>query len=273
MATAAAPDNCDLIFAAWAGLVGNRPWRSRLVLTFPMQQSKAGGSGSFLGKASDGNEYWIKPLNNTQGVRVPILEQIVGNAGSLIGDTCCSVIVVYIPKALQGWEFRPGRQIERGFAHASLALANATEVGGPPTERDRDDNAVRHVGYFALFDWCWGGDPQGLVAIDRDRAFYSHDHGVFLPPEGFDFTIPELLAKASIPHEFGVNPIGLDPLEVNRVATRLESLTRTEILDVVRHIPRSWPVTNQELEHVGAFLECRAPRVAERLRARTRVTP
>jgi hypothetical protein len=238
-----------------------------------MQPSKAGGSGTFLGKASDGNEYWIKPLNNGQGRRVPILEQIVGRAGSLIGDTCCSVAVVYIPRALEGWEFRPGLKLERGFAHASLALTNAVEVGGPPTERNRDDNAVRHVGYFALFDWCWGGDPQGLVAIDRDRAFYSHDHGVFLPPEGFDFTDTELLAKATTPHEFSADPAGLDPLEIDRVATRLESLTRTEILDVVTHIPTTWPVSNKELEHVGAFLECRAPKVAERLRARTGVTP
>lgn len=233
-----------------------------------------GGSGAFLGHGSDGRDYWIKTLNNHQDPRVPITEQLVGRAGALVCNTCCSVETMYIPKSLEGWDFRGGRTLVRGFAHASLALANAVEAPGVPAERQNDNNAVRHVGYFALYDWCWGSDPQGLLAIDENRAYYSHDHGLFLPPEGsVTWSIGDLLAQAETAHEFGGDSAGLDQTEIKRVATRLENVTRNEILGIVSNIPRSWPVTNQELDHVGAFLEFRAPRVAQRLRAHLGATP
>jgi hypothetical protein len=37
---------------------------------------------------------------------------------------------------------------------------------------------------MALFDWCWGGDLQGLVALSDESRYFSHDHGWYLPPNG-----------------------------------------------------------------------------------------
>lgn len=268
------PIDCDAIFTAWQGLLTTRPWRaSRLSLKAPIRASTSGGSGAFLGTGTDDRDYWIKTLNSGQGDRVAVTEEIVGRAAALVCTTCCEAALLYIPSAASGWEFRPGLRLERGFAHGSLALENCTEVGGPPTERNRDDNGVRHVGYFVIYDWCWGGDAQGLVSLDQDRAFFSHDHGWFLPPEGPTWSDPELRLRAGEPHELGADRTGLNPTEVVRIADRLEALTRDEILTVVESIPRSWPVTNKELEHVGAFLECRAPLVASRLRAYPGINP
>jgi hypothetical protein len=89
----------------------------------------------------------------------------------LIGAPVCPVRVIFIPSALEGWQFRAG-QLKRGFAHASLDVANSVQVGGLG-DRGHDENAIRHVGYFALYDWCWGGDVQGLEALTDNRKFLA----------------------------------------------------------------------------------------------------
>ena len=57
-------------------------------------------------------------------------------------------------------------------------------------------------------------------------------------------------------------------LAVNELVNRLEGLERGELAFALSAIPRAWPVTTDELESVGFFLEVRAPRVAERLKTR-----
>ncbi len=254
---------------AWQGTLANRrAWRgARVHIVTPLQPSTSGGSGAFLSLGSDGRRYWVKGLNGPQGSRVPVTEQIVGRAGALIGAPVCVVEVVYLPSAIAGWAYRPGHLIERGFAHGSVAIDKCVEERPGLGDRDKDENAVRHPGYFALYDWCWGGDTQALLDLDGDRRFHSHDHGSFLPPGG-GWDIPNLQQSVGAAHELGSDGAGMDMVEVARLATRLENVTRAEILQILTRIPRSWPTTDVELETVGAFLEERAPQVAARLRAR-----
>jgi hypothetical protein len=254
----------------WSGVIRNRPDRAELVLKAPLRQSSAGGAGAFLGKASDGEQYWIKVPNGPQGDRVPITEQIVGRAGGIIGACTCGVRSIEIPDSLDGWEFRAGHTLQECIAHASSAVFQGVE---PPKaqclgDRGKDDNAARHVTYFALYDWCWGGDVQGLLDISDDRRFYSHDHGWFLPPEGRSWNVAELEAKVDEPHELPTDGAGLDFLAVAATAGQLEKVTRSDLEGMLEKIPRDWPVSNDELEAVGFFLERRAPAVAERLRSR-----
>lgn len=260
------------MFDAWRGLVTGRPTTSPIFLKVPIRQGTVGGSGAFPGLTTDGREYWIKTLNNPQGPLVPATEQLVARAGVLIGAPCCAVELIQIPAAIAGWSIRPSVMLEAGLAHGSLALASAIDQPGSPGQRTSDNNAVRHVGYFALFDWCWGGDPQGLLAMDQKEAYYSHDHGWFLPPNGPAWDAASLRANVDVPHEFGDDISGLDPAEVKRIAQRLDTITRDELIGVVTNIPANWPVTNEDLEHVGAFLEVRAPVVADRLRSRFGIT-
>src|SRR5206468_3400203 len=97
----------------------------------PLRESTAGGSGSFLVLADDGRRYWCKSLNNFQGPRIPVTEQIVGRLAGLIGAPACGVVLVKLD-ALAGWEFRPGagRVVEPGWAHGSGPLI-------PPSRRAR----------------------------------------------------------------------------------------------------------------------------------------
>ena len=255
---------------AWRGvLAGRRPWRgSHVHIVAPNQQSTSGGSGSFLALGSDGKRYWVKVLNGPQGNRVPITEQIVAHAGGLIGAPVCETEVVYLPHAIAGWACRPGHPIERGFAHGSVAVENCIEERSGLGYRNQDENAVRHVGYYALYDWCWGDDVQALIALTADRRFYSHDHGLFLRPGAATWDAANLDPRVGEAHELTADGGGMDFVEIARVATRLESITRAELAQALARVPRSWPVTDDELENVGAFLEERAPQVAGRLRAR-----
>lgn len=229
---------------------------------------QAGGAGAFLAIASDGNRYWIKTGTGGQGVRVPITEQLVGRAGALIGAPVRPVHLVYVPRAVSGWEFRKNKQLESGFAHASLDLPNSQEERKKLSYRHRDQNSIRHAGFFALYDWCWGDDMQGLVDLDDDNAFHSHDHGYFLPPGGPGWDTASLLANIGTAHELGGDGGGCDTVEVNRICNKLENLTDGDLLSVVGAIPRLWPVSDDELGTVAFYLQERAPDVAHRLRQR-----
>jgi hypothetical protein len=154
---------------SWRGLVKARPQDPEVrTVDLPLQPSPAGGSGTFLALASDGQRWWVKPHNNLQGPKVIVTEFVVGRAGALIGAPVCDVAIVEIPEELTGWEFRPGARLEPGLAHASRAVDDAQEVRALDY-RDRDDNRRRHAGVVALYDCCWGGDDQWLYSETDDR--------------------------------------------------------------------------------------------------------
>jgi hypothetical protein len=163
--------------AEWLNQLGGvRTNDADLRLVAPLKQGNRGGSGAFLGLGSDNERYWIKPLNNLQGARVPATEQIVGRAGALLGAPTCGVRTIEIANDFAGWEFRTGRRLEPGIAHGSRHIHDAADVAGLD-RRHEDDNGRRHAYMIALFDWCWGEDVQGLVVLSDQSRFYSHDHG------------------------------------------------------------------------------------------------
>ena len=131
--------------------------------------------------------------------------------------------------------------------------------------RERDDNARRHVGVFAVYDWCWGGDEQWLYAEPEDRKLYSHDHGWYLPETGATWDVDALVTRVGEAHVASWSPSGLDSAVIAACAQRLRTLTHDELVAALSGIPKSWPVSDLELERVGWFLESRAPEVAARL--------
>jgi len=234
------------------------------VITVPVKPSPRGGSGTFLAADSDGEQWWVKPLNNNQGERVTVTEAVVGAAGALVGAPVCASAIVFLPPEIEGWEFRRGSSITSGYAHASRGVDNAVEHRSL-LYRDRDDNARRHVGAFAIHDWCWGGDDQWLYAETEDRMLYSHDHGWYLPETGPTWSVDALISRVEQAHVASWPATGLDPEVIVAFSERLRTLTRDDLVSVLGGIPDSWPVSDLELERVGWFLESRAPRVADRL--------
>jgi hypothetical protein len=195
-----------------------------------------------------------------------VTEMVVARAGRMIGAPTCETVVMTVPSELQGEELKPGVEISSVVVHASLALDNCDErrPGLPP--RGKDDNRSRHVGCYALYDWFMGCDQQWLRDLDDDMATYSHDHGLYLPPvNSGHWTDQDLQAQVGVAWPLPDDPKGLSPTAANLVADALRGIARNDIQTLLSAVPVSWAVTDQQLEGLGWFLECRAPAVAGRI--------
>jgi hypothetical protein len=70
-------------------------------------------------------------------------------------------------------------RLAEGYGSASLEVGDVVEVRSLQ-HRSEDDNARRHVGVYALYDWCWGADDQWLYQGGTRNTIFSHDHGSYL---------------------------------------------------------------------------------------------
>lgn len=254
----------------WNGLVRQRADPiDGISMVLPVRPSDAGGSGTFLARCSDETYRWIKPHNNLQGGKVVVSELLVGSVGNLLGAPVCDTCVVRIPQEMEGWQFRPGSRLSAGFGCGSAMVPGAVETRDL-SNRSEDDNRRRHAGVFALYDWCWGSDDQWLISTALQNACYSHDHGWYFPPAGPDWSSAELLRTVREPHLPEQPEGGLDRGELERLAQALMGITRAQLRDVLVRVPNSWPVTDEDLETMGYYLESRAPAVADRLRGLAR---
>jgi hypothetical protein len=254
----------------WKGLVRARSdEHTGVVLVGPISDMPSTWAGPFRAVASDNREYFIKSLETCpfgQGASLAV-ELIVSRIGDLIGAPVCETSLIQVPEEFDNYEVRPGTQIRQGWAHGSLAIERAALVRRDLGGRNRNDNARRHVGAYALYDWCFGEDRQWLHDLDDDRAVYSHDHGLYFPTTGTkSWTREQLLYKVGDPHELPEVATGLSSEEIERVAHRIENVPREAIVEILNSVPSTWPVSNEDLEALGFFLETRAPDVAGRLR-------
>lgn len=195
-----------------------------------------------------------------------VTEMLVARAGRMIGAPTCETVVLKVPSELHGDELKPGVAIRSSFVHASLALDNCDEQrpGLPP--RARDDNRARHVGCYAIYDWFMGCDQQWLQDLNDDMATYSHDHGLYLPPVNTGhWTENDLQSNVDKPWPLPDSAAGLLPAAISQVADALRSVTREDLRQLLNGVPASWPVTNEQLEGVGWFLERRSSAVAGRI--------
>ncbi|MET7333847.1 HipA family kinase [Nonomuraea sp. NPDC005650] len=218
--------------------------------------------------ASDGRRYFVKALGGCQEFARGSLaiEYVVAELGRLIGAPVCGNSLIRIPEDLADWPM-PFGKLQPGIAHANAAIGRAVEARPALQHRAQDDNRSRHVGLYALYDWCFGDDAQWLHDVDDDRAIYSHDHGLYLPPHDGSIRADLLRRCADESNELPDPADGLDAEAVRRVSEALERINRDALVKVVRGVPASWPVTDDDLEALGWFLEHRAPAVAARLRA------
>jgi len=249
----------------WDGeLAANRGPSRVVVLDSIVEINNRTSSGAFKATAAEAGRWWVKPLNNPCGPRIPITELIVGKAGALINAPVCEVAVVEIPPELEGEVYGHGRQLEHGYAVGSRDVPGVIEER-ELKYRQLDDNRRRQAGIFALYDWCWGSDAQWLYASEADQRTHSHDHGYYLPGRPC-WTAADLRAEVDTPRQGPWSPTALDPEALDGYADRLDGLTREDIRSILDPVPPEWPVTQHELETVGWFLERRATQVAERLR-------
>ncbi len=253
--------------ASWTGVIGTRTDDvAALSVRACLAQAKETASSPFLALGNDGQQWWVKPPQAALD-KALVTELVVGRVGALIGAPVCHVEAIQIPDALLPWELRPGTPLPTGIGSATANLPGAIEEIRPNlTRRYDDDNRRRHAGVYALVDWCFGSDLQWLLRADAEWQLFSHDHGWYLPPSGQAWDEQSLECNVDTPCLVPDDPAGLDPIELERLASSLDGITQADLLHVLKSVPTSWPVIDRELEALGWFLQTRAPEVAERLR-------
>jgi hypothetical protein len=254
--------------AEWSGLVGGNRTQpvEPIIVRACLQPSPNGVSGSFMAVGSDGQEWWVKPPGQPDLDKALVTEFVVGRVGTLIGAPTCRNALVLVTTEFAGWTYRPGRVLREGLGHGTLHVPDAIEKRPTLEYRQDDDNRRRHVGIFALYDWCWGSDEQWLHRTSEDMTTYSHDHGWYLPPPGRSWSIADLEAHVDLPHPLGQETAGLSWAAVQDVSSALDKVDRQALAGILRQVPEEWPVSDSELEALGWFLERRAAVVATRLR-------
>lgn len=245
--------------ARWQAAVASRRDVPVVPIVMPIKPSSAGGSGTFLALGADHQQWWVKPLNNKQGTTVVATEYIVGQIGQWLTAPVCRSAVIEIPPDLAGWAFRGDSVLEPGLAHGSLALGDAIEMRAVNFV-DRDDNHRRYTALSVLYDLCWGGDPQWLVAASDEYRVYSHDHGWYFPDTGPQWNPAAMLSQTATSHPLPDPTQHLRRLhyaELERLEARLATFTSETVSDIVRSVPVVWPVSSDDLARVGYFLERR----------------
>jgi hypothetical protein len=229
-----------------------------------LQQATGGASASFLLLADDKRRYWCKASNNPSDPKVPVTEEIVGRLGRILGVAVCDVTLVGIPPALAGTEFKPGHRLENGWVHGSLAVEAAVETRSLD-HRSENDNPSRHAGFFALYDWLAGQDPQWLIETSASNRYFSHDHGHYL--SGPAWNAASLQAIAQNAFLLPSPTQGLSREAIEDIAERLRAVTWETMEGALAPLPRTWQVTDAELESVVEFAFERREDVAARLEA------
>ena len=260
----------------WRGeLAGRRGDEARLTAVAPLRNAQPpAGAKPVLVRADDDRRYWLKAVNNPQHPNIPIVEQIVGRCGALIGAPVCPVELIGIPKDLASYPLYPGVALEAGIAHGSLDVMSS-HVTWSLEHAERDENRSRYLGLIALYDWCWGDDPQWLVQTGTrenlteafDHEYYSHDHGEYLFSRE-EWTRSAIMARIDEPRLLSMHPSWSTLAGFAELADRLEAVTHEQLVDALAAIPVSWPVSDAHLELLGFFLERRRDAVATRVRER-----
>lgn len=221
------------------------------------------GSGTFLGLASDGNEYWIKAPNNPQGVRTLAAEVVVHGIGNLLGAPVCETALIDIP-ATMNWLFTPQHRLNGGIGHASLNLRNALVSEEWTTYSALDHNRERQAILLGLWDLCMGGDPQWLHDVAAEYSIWSFDHGFWLGGDG-DCSAHSLQQLGSTPWQYDLE-LGIASARALRIASvAVGSIDRMALHAVTDQVPVEWGIPRSELAALADILFVRAEGVAQRL--------
>lgn len=237
---------------------------ARVRLVAPLATTES-GSGTFLGLASDGRQYWVKSPENPQGNRTLATEVVVQGVGALLGAPVVETVLVDIPAGMS-WAYTKQDRLHGGVGHGSLNVGSSVQTDEWDVYPARDHNRQRQARLLALWDLCMGGDPQWLHSVLDDYSIWSFDHGFWLGGEG-DWDEASLKRSVSSRWDHDLEPGLASATALRAVAAEIEGLDRAALTDVVSRVPIEWGISQREREVLVDVLYLRAEGVAERLSA------
>lgn len=224
------------------------------------------GARPVLAATSSGRRYWMKWPGNPHGNLSMAHEVVVGRLGARISAPVRPIALIGVNDALVNDQYVGGSRLPAGIYVGSELLSDVEEHTSI-TRVSRDGNANRFASYLALWDLCLGSDLQLLYHLAEHDQVWSIDHGLWFDSLEGDWTPEHLAGRAdeswSWP-EIDVN--ALDEVAVRTAADAVESLTCTDLAEVMSQVPLQWGVADDALRTLAKFVHGRRGLVAQRLR-------
>lgn len=249
----------------WSGRLTRRDAPSRPHVVTILERTES-GSGVLSAITSEGEHAWIKGIGNAHDDQALVTERMVCGVSEALGLPVAPSQIVDVPASLAGHPLdKFGTHILRaGPAHASLNIEGAQEID-QLVHRDRDHNASRHAGVFAMWDLFLGQDQQWIYQTGEGYSTWSFDHSLWLARGEGDWHEAMLLDLVDSDWSAQEPSVGIDPEALNLTAARLRELSPSDLLATAASVPIEWGSPDSELEALCWFLYRRSRQVAERL--------
>jgi hypothetical protein len=193
-------------------------------------------------------------------------EVVVGHLGARISAPVRPVALIGVDDALVSDQYVDGWRLPAGTYIGSELLGDVEEHTRI-TRVSRDGNATRFASYLALWDLCLGSDLQLLYHLAEHDQVWSIDHGLWFDSLEGDWTPEHLAGRAAEPWAWpDIDVRALDDEALHRAADAVESLTCTNLAEVMSQVPLEWGVADDALRTLAEFVHRRRGLVAQRLR-------
>jgi len=228
--------------------------------------SEYGPSGSKPLKvvASNAKEYWVKTPYNPHGQESLLAEAICYATAEFLGVSAPSRDFLIIDETFaQNNVLHNAHTIYPGTGLASEVVDGVIES----RELDfinKDDNAVHGPKFIAWWELCEGGDEQFLYRINEDYSVVPYDYGMWLGIEDDPYVqrMPNLPSGVT---RWSGQVTRMSAGTFRHMAQKVDSMTRTDALQIVAQVPVDWGFTDQELISVAQWLYSRKDEVATSL--------
>lgn len=217
---------------------------------------------------SDGNVYFAKYPNNPHGWESLLAERVVAAAGEYLDAPLPPSRLISIPTAWENprWLQAGHPPIHAGIAHASQLVEHEIIEGDSELEHvNRDGNPRRAPAFIALWEWCFGEDPQWLYALGDDKQMWTFDHGLWLGGGG-EWTPSDLHNSTHIRNRWTGSFKHMDGPTFLDLAERVVQCRPEDTLRMVATTPVDWGFTEEDLITVARWLYDRREFVAADLR-------
>jgi hypothetical protein len=213
-----------------------------------------GASGSVKLMCGGSQIYVAKGTRNKLGL---VAEHIVARLGQLLEAPVGEVALLTVPTALQS---HPAiAAMGAGPAHAIPWIDDITDKG-QIAQVDVPENRSRFARLCALYSLAGAGDHQLFYSTKSPQLVYSLDHGHFFPG-GPNWT-PATLAAAPLasidPWFVGAN---LTNVELAEARSRLESITDTDVANIISGPPPEWTFTQDQRSALDTYIRTRRDRL------------
>ena len=215
-----------------------------------MMGSLPGASGSVRFMCNGNRQFVAKGARNGKGL---VAEYVVARLGQLMEAPVGDIALVSIPDALRGHP--PVANMGAGVAHATRYIENLTDRA-VIAYTNLPENKSRFARLCVLYSFAGAADHQLFYTTTAPSLVYSLDHGHFFPGgPGWSSASLKGAPAAEVDGWFGgANLAHVDLVEAR---SRLESVTDTDIKNVLAGPPPDWPFTLEERDTLDTYLKTR----------------